>query len=109
MNYIDRIFERISTKDSRRIIEVYFQELYCSAPLSNKVLSQKLLLPIPIITAIRNEGIELGVWKRCNGGMELTPNGKDYVEQILGFKDIDRCLYHQLATDEKHGKRMQMC
>ncbi len=101
MNYIDKIFERISIKDDRRIIELYFQELYCFAPLSNKALSQKLLLPIPIVTAIRNEGIELGVWKQCQGGIELTPTGKEHVEQILGFKDIDICLYRQLAVNEK--------
>ena len=101
MDYIDKIFERISIKDDRRIIELYFQELYCFAPLSNKALSQKLLLPIPIVTAIRNEGIELGVWKQCHGGIELTPAGKEYVEQILEFKDIDLCLYRQLAVNEK--------
>ena len=57
MDYIDKIFKTVSIKDSRRIIELYFQELYCFAPLSNKALSQKLLLPVPIVTAIKNEGI----------------------------------------------------
>ena len=50
MDYIDKIFKTVSIKDSRRIIELYFQELYCFAPLSNKALSQKLLLPVPIVT-----------------------------------------------------------
>lgn len=108
MDYIDKIFERISIKDDRRIIELYFQELYCFAPLSNKALSQKLLLPIPIVTAIRNEGIELGVWKQCHGGIELTPAGKEYVEQILEFKDIDLCLYVNWRLMKKHGRCMPM-
>ena len=61
MDYIDKIFKTVSIKDSRRIIELYFQELYCFAPLSNKALSQKLLLPVPIVTAIKNAGIRLGI------------------------------------------------
>ena len=44
MDYIDKIFKTVSIKDSRRIIELYFQELYCFAPLSNKALSQKFTL-----------------------------------------------------------------
>lgn len=101
MNYINKIFEAVSIKDDRRIIELYFQELYCCAPLSNKALSQKLLLPIPIVTAIKNEGIGLGVLEQCGGGIKLTPNGREYVEQTLGFKDIDLCLYRQLMENEK--------
>ena len=76
MDYIDKIFKTVSIKDSRRIIELYFQELYCFAPLSNKALSQKLLLPVPIVTAIKNEGIRLGILEQCSGGVGLTHNGK---------------------------------
>ena len=88
MDYINKIFKTVSIKDNRRIIELYFQELYCFAPLSNKALSQKLLLPVPIVTAIKNEGIRLGILEQCSGGVGLTHNGKDYVEQALGFKGI---------------------
>ena len=101
MDYIEKIFKTVSIKDSRRIIELYFQEVYCCAPLSNKALSQKLLLPIPVVTAIKNEGIKLGVLEQCCGGIELTSNGKDYVEHTLGFKGIDLCLYRQLMESEK--------
>ena len=101
MDYIDKIFKTVSIKDSRRIIELYFQELYCFAPLSNKALSQKLLLPVPIVTAIKNEGIRLGILEQCSGGVGLTHNGKEYVEQALGFKGIDLCLYRRLAESEQ--------
>lgn len=97
MDYINKIFKTVSIKDNRRIIELYFQELYCCAPLSNKTLSQKLLLPVPIVTAIKNEGIKLGIFEQCGRGVGLTHNGKDYVEQALGFKGIDLCLYRRLA------------
>lgn len=100
MCYTDKIFEAVSIKDSRRIIEIYFQELYCCAPLSSKSLSQKLLLPIPIVTAIKKEGVKLGVLEQCSGGVKLTPNGKEYVEQTLGFKGISLCLYRQLMENE---------
>ena len=101
MDYINKIFKTVSIKDNRRIIELYFQELYCCAPLSNKTLSQKLLLPVPIVTAIKNEGIKLGIFEQCSGGVGLTHNGKDYVEQALGFKGIDLCLYRRLAESEQ--------
>lgn len=101
MDYINDIHKRISAKDGCRIIENCFQELYCNAPLSSKTLSQRLLLPVPIVTALKNEGIKLGVWQQCGGGMELTLTGREYVEQTLGFRNIDLCLYRRLAGSEK--------
>lgn len=97
MDYIDKIFENASINDSRLVVELYFQELYCFSPLSSKVLAQKLLLPIPIVTAIKNEGIRIGAFEQCSGGIKLTNIGREYVEQALGFKNIDLCLYRQLA------------
>ena len=61
---------------------------------------KKLLLPVPIVTAIKNEGIRLGILEQCSGGVGLTHNGKEYVEQALGFKGIDLCLYRRTG-----GKR----
>lgn len=69
--------------------------LLCATFQQNPV--SKLLLPVPIVTAIKNEGIKLGIFEQCGRGVGLTHNGKDYVEQALGFKGIDLCLYRRLA------------
>lgn len=74
---------------------VLFCATFQQSPLS------KLLLPVPIVTAIKNEGIRLGILEQCSGGVGLTHNGKEYVEQALGFKGIDLCLYRRLAESEQ--------
>lgn len=92
MDYIEDIHRGSSIKEGRGIIEKVFQELYFDAPLSNKTLSQRTTLPIPLVTALKKEGIRLGVWEQCKGGMELTIAGRKYVEQILGYEGINRCI-----------------
>ena len=105
MDYIEDIHRGSSIKEGRGIIEKVFQELYFDAPLSNKTLSQRTTLPIPLVTALKKEGIRLGVWEQCKGGMELTIAGRKYVEQILGYEGINRCLYHQLMKSEEAKER----
>ncbi len=68
-------------------------------PLEQSPLS-KITLPV-LVTAIKNEGIRLGILEQCSGGVGLTQNGKEYVEQALGFKGIDLCLYRRLAESEQ--------
>lgn len=58
-----------------------------------------------MVTALKKEGIRLGVWEQCKGGMELTIAGRKYVEQILGYEGINRCLYHQLMKSEEAKER----
>lgn len=100
MDYINKIFKTVSIKDNRRIIELYFRNCIVVRHFPTNPVS-KLLLPVPIVTAIKNEGIKLGIFEQCSGGVGLTHNGKDYVEQALGFKGIDLCLYRRLAESEQ--------
>ena len=44
---------------------------------------------------------QVGILEQCSGGVGLTHNGKEYVEQALGFKGIDLCLYRRLAESEQ--------
>ena len=101
MNYIEDIQKSCSIKEGTGVIERFFQELYFNAPLSSKELSQRIMLPIPMVTALKKEGIRLGTWEQCSEGIELTLAGKNYVEQVLGYENIDICLYRKLMTSEE--------
>ena len=50
MNYIEDIQKSCSIKEGTGVIERFFQELYFNAPLSSKELSQRIMLPIPMVT-----------------------------------------------------------
>lgn len=53
-----------------------------------------------MVTALKKEGIRLGTWEQCSEGIELTLAGKNYVEQVLGYENIDICLYQKLIQSE---------
>lgn len=101
MNYIEDIQKSCSIKEGTGVIERFFQELYFNAPLSSKELSQRIMLPIPMVTALKKEGIRLGTWEQCGGGIKLTLAGKSYSEQVLGYENIDIGLYRKLMTSEE--------
>ena len=104
MNYIQDLEESISIKEGKEIIEKVFQELYFDEPLSNKKISQRTMLPVPVVTALKKEGIKLSVWEQCECGMRLTIVGQEYVEQILGYEGVNSVLYSQLMKNEEARK-----
>lgn len=55
--------------------------------MSTKELSQRLLIPIPLVTAIKKESIRENLIEQ-NNGIALSLEGKDYVENYLGYKGI---------------------
>ena len=97
MNVIDRIYEKINLEEGKIIIEKFFLELYFEERMSTKELSQRLLIPIPLVTAIKKESIRENLIEQ-NNGIALSLEGKDYVENYLGYKGINKKEYKLLIN-----------
>lgn len=97
MNVIDRIYEKINLEEGKIIIEKFFLELYFEERMSTKELSQRLLIPIPLVTTIKKESIRENLIEQ-NNGIALSLEGKDYVENYLGYKGINKKEYKLLIN-----------
>jgi len=99
MNYIEELHKRISLKEGKGIIEKALLLVYFYDSFSTKVLARKLLLPIPIVTALKKECINLGIWEQHNG-IQTSVKGKLYIEEECGFGGIDKSIYVDLIENE---------
>ena len=102
MDYIEILLERILCKDGRGPVEKALHDVYFYGPFSSKALARELLLPVPVLTALKKESIKLGIWEQDAGaGIRITDEGKRYFEEDYGFGGIDRVMYLRLLESEK--------
>lgn len=97
MSVIDKIYKKINLEEGKLIIEKFFLELYFEERMSTKDLAQRLLIPIPLVTAIKKESIKENMIIQ-NNGISLSAEGKDYVENYLGYKGINKKEYRLLLS-----------
>lgn len=62
-----------------------FREIYRTGTISLKNLSQKVLIPIPVLSKVVNYLIELKVLDRIPVGILYTENGMQFIESELNF------------------------
>ncbi len=62
-------------------------------------MAQEVLLPIPVVSAIKNELKKLKLVKQ-EGGIKLTERGILFVENTLKYKNFNKELYYALIEDE---------
>lgn len=70
MDYIEEIQKNISFGEGRSMIEQAFHDVYFYGPLSNKELSRRTMLPIPVVTALKKSASSPGYGNK--------PRGKGY-------------------------------
>ena len=99
MNVIDRIYEKINIEEGKKTIESFFLNLYLNDRMSTKELAQELLIPIPLVTAIKKEAIKENMVEQ-NSGIILSVDGKNFVENILGYKGINKKIYKDLIQNK---------
>lgn len=102
MDYIGLLLKRISCKDGRGPIEKALHDVYFYGPFSSKALARELLLPVPVLTALKKECIKLGIWEQDKGaGIKVTEEGKRYFEEDYGFGGIDKEQYLRLLENQR--------
>jgi len=104
MNVINEISTCVKLKESHKTIEKFFIYVYLHQNISSKALAQELLLPIPVVTAIKKEGIKLGVFIE-KAGIALTEAGLHYVMTELDYEGIDVELYKNLLLNRGFKNR----
>ena len=107
MNYIENMQRNISSKEGESVAEKMLHDVFFYGPISNKELSRRAMLPIPVVTALKKEGIKSGIFEqehRC--GMKMSTEGCRYLEDECGFSGIDRELYLQLLDKEEAREKL---
>lgn len=99
INYIKEVGKRVSIDEGEIAIENFLIQVYFNSPIPNKDLARKLLLPIPLVTAMKKEYIKLGIMKQ-ESGIKITPKGVDFVENEMGYKGLKKSLYDQFKNGD---------
>ncbi len=98
-NYISAVYERTHLKEGPLCIERFLTHLYLYGSASTKDLAQKLLIPVPVATAIKKELMACGLVVQC-GGIVLSPLGQKYLEDTLGYKGVSKDQLARLLEDD---------
>lgn len=105
IDYIDEVKERVNLKEGRSVLIKILSIIYLEGSISTKEVARKSILPIPVVTAIKKEFINLKILEQ-NKGIQLTTIGKTYVENECGFLGLDTALYKLLLNEEDY--RLQL-
>lgn len=105
LNCIEKIKKNINLEEGSKTIENILITIYLIEGIPTKELARRNFLPLPVTAAIKKEFIKekLVVQDR---GTRLTPNGVYFVENKLGFKNINKELYLRLLTDTQEEQRI---
>lgn len=98
LNYIEEVNTNIKLEEGKKTIEDILVKVYFEEGISTKELARNNILPIPIVAAIKKEFIKKGLIIQ-DRGTRLTAKGIRFVEEQLGFKEINRTLYMKLLME----------
>ncbi len=97
-NYLEEVSQKVKLDEGQQAIEQLLLEVYFKKGISTKELARKLLLPLPIVAAIKKEFIKAGVLKQ-DRGVRFTPEGKAFMEDRMGLGGLDHHLYDRFMDD----------
>ncbi len=94
-NYIDIIYQNVKIQEGRQAIEKLLIDFYFARGYSSKDYAILNNIPVPLVTAIKNEALKLKLLEKSTG-IHLSLKGKQFVENELGYKGINIKLYKTL-------------
>ncbi|CCW30959.1 putative Adenosylmethionine decarboxylase [Xenorhabdus nematophila F1] len=100
MNTLDIIKDNMKLSHPVEVLETLLIRLYLYDRTSNKDLSLKSNLPIPIISAFKKELIKYN-FAENKGVFKLNPTGIKHVQNELKYKSIDINKYNLLSSNEE--------
>lgn len=98
LNYLVNVQNNVKIDEGEQTIKNVLINIYLNEGISNKKLSRLIMLPIPIIVAIKKEFIKQKLVIQ-DKGIRLTTEGIKFVEEQLGFKTLNIPLYKELRTN----------
>lgn len=99
IDYINQVAENVNIDEGPQAIEDLLLEIFFQQGISTKELARKTLLPVPLAAAIKKEFIKTGLVVQ-DRGIRLSESGIYYIENQLGYKELDKKLYTRLMNDE---------
>ncbi|PHM36599.1 adenosylmethionine decarboxylase [Xenorhabdus innexi] len=103
MNILCTIKKNMNLEQPIEVLEKLFVYLYLNDCVSNKELSLKIGLPIPIVSAFKKELIKSNLAEN-KGVFKLNSVGVKYVKDELNYKQVNYNLYNKLSSSEEHEK-----
>jgi len=100
-NFLKDIQSKIHLREGIEGYRSILREIYRAGTISLKDLSQKVLIPIPVLSKIVNYLIELKILDRIPAGILYTENGMQFIESELkfygyGLSKCESCDSHSL-------------
>lgn len=95
---IYEISKNIKLEDGTKALENLLLNIYFNSGISTKQLSRNSHLPTPVVSAIKKEFTKQGLLLQ-DYGVKTTAAGNIFVEESLGFKDINKALYLKLLDN----------
>ncbi len=92
---LKEIREKVNLSEDVQVIENILFLIYINNGISNKEIAKFLLLPIPVVSAIKNEFKKIDIVKQ-DCGIKLTKKGFEYVTKTLQYENFDLDLYNKL-------------
>ncbi|MEK4968282.1 bis-aminopropyl spermidine synthase family protein [Cytobacillus sp. FSL R7-0696] len=102
-NYIEQVNAKVCLQEGPLVIEQLLVECFIQPGISTKELARKVLLPVPVATAVKKELIKAGALIQ-DRGVRCTYKGLSYIENELGYDGLDKALYQRLMTNETDWK-----
>ena len=96
---LQTVYEKVNLKEDIGIIKQYVFLVLCYPRISVKGLANRLFLPVPIISAIKNELKKKNLIMDQNG-IVLTPKGELIIRQELKITALDIKRYLQVISLE---------
>ncbi len=97
-NLLYDVMVNVKLEEGTVVLENLLLSIYFKEGISTKELAREVLLPVPVIAAIKNEfkKRDLIVQDR---GIRLTQTGRDFIEKTMKYEGLDTELYHRLIND----------
>ena len=95
---LKEVSDRVNIDEGQRAVEQLLLEVYFEPGISTKILSRKLLLPLPLVAAIKKEFIKAGILEQKQG-VRFTGKGKGLMDKTYGFAEMDMALYNKIMED----------
>ncbi len=83
-----KVYENVHLEEGIAVLKEFLVNAYMYRGISVKEMSRMLNLPVPVVSAMKNEFKKNGIADLSNG-ICLTEVGEYYVEDVLGYKNVD--------------------
>ena len=94
---LESIYQNVKLREDIGVIKRYAFLILCYPKISVKALANQLFLPVPIVSAIKNELKKKSMITDQNG-IVLTPKGELIIRQELNIKELDIARYLQIIS-----------